>query len=63
MVAEELNLDAETIKRWRHRKPLDFTETKKLYAEMMSENRRNDLLHLLQSHYDQRNNNKITTYW
>ena len=52
LVAEELNLDAETIKRWRHRKPLDFNETKKLYAEMMREKRRDDLLYLLQSHYD-----------
>ena len=52
LVAEKLNLDAETIKRWRQRKPLDFTETKELYAEMMRENRRNALLNALQSHYE-----------
>lgn len=52
LVAEKLNLDAETIKRWRHRKPLDFLETKELYAQMIRENRRSELLYALQMHYD-----------
>lgn len=52
LVAEKLNLDAETIKRWRHRKPLDFSETKELYAKMARESRRSELLYALQMHYD-----------
>lgn len=52
LVAEKLNLDTETIKRWRHRKPLDFPETKELYAQMIRENRRSELLYALQMHYD-----------
>lgn len=52
LVAEQINADAETIKRWRQRKPLDFTNSKELYAEMISENRRNELHDALQLHYE-----------
>ena len=52
LVAEKLNLDTETIKRWRHRKPLDFIETKARYVQMMRENLRDELLYLLEQHYD-----------
>ena len=52
LVAEKLNLDAETIKRWRQRNPLDFTETKEQYAQMMRDNRHNELRDALQTHYD-----------
>ena len=52
LVAEKLNLDAETIKRWRQRKPLDFTETKEQCAQMMRDNRHDELRVALQSHYE-----------
>lgn len=52
LVAEKLNLDAETIKRWRYRKPLDFAETKELYVQMMRDNRHDGLRVALQSHYE-----------
>ena len=52
LVAEKLNLDAETIKRWRQRKPLDFTETKEQYAQMVRDNRHDGLRVALQSHYE-----------
>ena len=52
LVAQQINANAETIKRWRHRKPLDFLETKELYTQMMRENRRQELLNVLNLHYE-----------